>query len=111
MLWAFVPWLLLVGGVSMFRLLPAASLMGLGSVILTLASRIYMPRALTVGSEHFGALGVAFTFIGWLFVVCFVLVGATVIGAVIVQDEGVDALVLRIRGRLAARLGGGSPAA
>jgi membrane protein len=104
MLWAWVPWLLLVGRVSVIRLLPAATLMGVGSVGLTVASQIYMPHALTIGEEHFGSLGVAFTFIGWLFVVSFVLVIATVLGAVIAQDEGVEGLVLGLRRRLPARL-------
>ena len=81
----------------MIRLLPAAALMGIGSVGLTVASRFYMPHAMEIGSEHFGALGVAFTLIGWLFVVSFVLVVATVLGAVIAQDEDVENLVLRLR--------------
>jgi membrane protein len=90
-LWSLVPWLLLVRHVSLVRLLPSAALMGVGSVGLTVASRIYVPRALDAGSEHFGDLGVAFTLIGWLFVVSFVLVVATVLGAVIVQDADLAA--------------------
>jgi membrane protein len=86
-LWSIVPWLLLVGHVSLARLLPGAALMGVGSVGLTVAGRIYVPRALQAGSEHFGDLGVAFTLIGWLFVVSFVLVVTTVLGAVLVQDD------------------------
>jgi membrane protein len=100
LLWTVVPWLLLVGRVSLVRLLPAAALMGVGSVGLTVASRIYMPYALRAGSEHFGALGIAFTLIGWLFVVSFVLVIATVLGAVIVQGEGIESLAPRLRSQL-----------
>jgi membrane protein len=104
MLWTVVPWLLLVGRVSMIRLLPGAALMGVSSLALTLGSRIYMPHALAIGSEHFGALGVAFTLIGWLFIVGFVLVVATVLGAAIVQDEGVEDFVRHVRRTLSARL-------
>ena len=96
-LWTAVPRLLLAGRVSTARLLPAGALMGVGSVILTVASRIYLPRALEAGSEHFGDLGIAFTLIGWLFVVSFVLVVATVLGAVVVRDEGVAHLARRLR--------------
>jgi hypothetical protein len=99
LLWSAVPWLLLAGRISMVRLLPAAILMGVGSVGLTVASRIYLPRALDMGSQHFGDLGVAFTLIGWLFTVSFVLVVVTVLGAVIVRDEGVEKLVLRLRSK------------
>lgn len=104
MLWLWMPWLLLVGRISVIRLLPSAALMGLGSSALSVASQFYMPRALKVGSEHFGSFGVAFTFISWLFVVSFVLIVATVLGAVIVQDKGVEGLVLGLRDRLPARL-------
>jgi membrane protein len=104
MLWTLVPWLLLVGGVSLIRLLPGAALMGVSSLALTLASRVYMPRALEIGSEHFGALGVAFTLIGWLFIVGFALVVTTVLGATIVQDEGVEDFVRHARRTLSARL-------
>jgi membrane protein len=95
-LWAAVPRLLLVGRISIVRLLPAAILMGVGSVGLTVASRIYMPHALKIASEHFGALGIAFTLIGWLFIVSFVLIIATVLGAAIVQDEGVQGGMRRL---------------
>ena len=36
----------------------------------------------------FGELGVAFTYIGWLFCVAFVLIVATVMGAVLAREPG-----------------------
>jgi membrane protein len=101
MLYAWIPWLLLMRRVSVLRLLPSAALMGVGSVGLNLAGHVYLPPALEVGVEHFGSLGAAFTLIGWLFVMAFVLIVATVLGAVIVQDEGVDSLVQSVRRRAA----------
>lgn len=92
-LFAWIPWLLLMRRVSVVRLLPSAALMGVGSVGLTLAGQLYLPHALRIGAEHFGALGLAFTFIGWLYVTGFVLIVATVLGAVIVRDEGVAGVV------------------
>lgn len=101
-LFTWVPWLLLVGRVSVIRLVPSGVLMGVASIGLYLASLVYMPHALQAGTEHFGSFGVAFTFIGWLFVASFVLIAATVFGAVIVQDKGVESLVLDVRRRLSA---------
>jgi membrane protein len=97
LLWLVVPWLLLVGRVSVVRLLPGAILMGVASIVLTLAGRIYLPYALDVASEHFGAFGIAFSLIGWLFVVGFVLIVATVLGAVVVQDEWIHGHVTQLR--------------
>ena len=96
-LYAWVPWLLLMRQVSVIRLLPAAALMGIASTVLSLAGQLYLPHALKIGAEHFGAFGLAFAFIGWLFVVSFVLIVATVLGAVIVQDKGVEDLVTTVR--------------
>ncbi len=103
-LYTWIPSLLLMRRVSVMRLLPAAALMGVGSVGLSLAGQVYLPHALQIGVEHFGSLGVAFTFIGWLFVMAFVLIVATVLGAVIVNDEGVEGLVLSVRRQAAGLL-------
>ncbi len=61
--------------------------MGLCAVVTSTAGGVYLPRALASASRQFGALGVAFTYIGWLFVVAFVLVCSTVLGAVFARDE------------------------
>ena len=61
MLYALVPSLLLARRISLLRLLPSAALMGVGSVGLSLAGQVYLPRALKIGAEHFGSLGLAFT--------------------------------------------------
>jgi membrane protein len=86
LLWTWVPWVLLVRRAQFTVLLPGGFLMGVGSVGTLLASQIYMPRALTAAAREFGSFGVAFTYIGWLFVVAFVLILTTVLGAVLVQD-------------------------
>lgn len=87
LLWTWAPWLLLAGHVSARRLLPGGVIMGLCTVGTSIASGIYLPRALVSASRQFGALGIAFTYIGWLFVVAFALVCATVLGAVVAHDE------------------------
>jgi membrane protein len=87
LLWIWAPWLLLARRVSWRRLLPGGVIMGSCTVATSMASGVYLPRALVSASRHFGALGVAFTYIGWLFIVAFVLVCSTVLGAVLARDE------------------------
>jgi membrane protein len=87
LLWTWAPWLLLTRQISWRRLLPGGVLMGLCAVVTSTAGGVYLPRALASASRQFGALGVAFTYIGWLFVVGFVLVCSTVLGAVFARDE------------------------
>jgi len=85
---AEVPWLYLA---------PGGALMGAASVALHFASRIYMPSALSYADSHFGELGVAFTCIGWLFAVAFVLITATVVGVVVAREPGPAARYLARR--------------
>lgn len=80
LLWTWVPWLLLARQVTVRKLLPGGVLMGAASVALYFASRLYMPRALDHADDKYGELGVAFTFIGWLFCVAFVLIVTTALG-------------------------------
>jgi membrane protein len=104
-LYVWMPWVLLMRRVSLLRLLPSAALMGVGSAVLSVAGHLYLPHALQIGAEHFGALGLAFALIGWLFVLSFALIVATVLGAVIVRDEGVEGLISTVRRRAASLFG------
>jgi len=88
LLWTCTPWLLLVRRVPFTALLPGGVLAGLGSAGTLLLSHVYMPHALESGARQFGTFGVAFTYIGWLFVVSFVLIVATVLGWVLGEVGG-----------------------
>jgi membrane protein len=88
LLWTWVPWLLLAGRVSVRALVPGGVLMATAMLFLTLAGRVYLPVALASASRQFGALGVSFTYLSWLFVVMFALVLTAVVGAVIARDPG-----------------------
>jgi membrane protein len=96
LLWTWAPRLLLARRVSWRRLLPGGVILGSCTVVTSIASGIYLPRALASASQQFGALGVAFAYIGWLFIVAFVLVCSTVLGAVLARDE--SSLARRIVG-------------
>jgi len=87
-LWIWVPSVLLARAVRWQMLAPGGVLMGAASIALYFASRLYMPPALSYAARTFGELGVAFTAIGWLFAVAFVLIVATVLGAVMARGPG-----------------------
>ena len=87
-LWTWVPSVLLAAEVPWRYLAPGGALMGAATVVRFFASRIYMPHALEYAAEKFGELGVAFTYIGWLFAVAFALIVATVIGVVLAREPG-----------------------
>jgi membrane protein len=87
-LWTWVPSVLLAAEVPWRLLAPGGALMGTATVVMFLASKVYMPSALRYADSHFGELGVAFTCIGWLFALAFVLIVATVVGAVVAREPG-----------------------
>jgi len=94
-LWTWVPWTLLSARVPVRLLLPGGVLIGVAEILLNGVGHIYVPLALNTAAREFGSLGVAFTYISWLFVLSFALVLLTVLGAVIVRDDGWFGRLLR----------------
>jgi membrane protein len=86
--WTLVPWLLLKGQVAL-RLMAAGGIpTGIALALAGLSGSVYLPIALTAGAHQFGALGIAFTYIGWLFVVSMIVVVGAVLGHASARDEG-----------------------
>ncbi len=85
---AFIPWLLLANRVSVRRLIPGAVVFALAMLVVRPASETYLPRALEDSADQFGSIGVAFTYLAWLYVVSFVFLAAAIIGNVIAEDRG-----------------------
>ena len=52
------------------------------------ASEFWLPLALDASADKYGSIGVAFTYLAWLYVVAFCFLGAAIIGEVVVNDEG-----------------------
>ncbi len=67
----FVPWLLLSGTVPARKLLPASVLFAVVMLAVRPASALWLPRALEVSDNRYGTIGVAFTYLAWLYVVAF----------------------------------------
>lgn len=84
----FIPVVLLAGAVPLRWLVPWALLFGLVMLIVRPASAEYLPQALNTSAERYGSIGVAFTYLAWLYVVAFCFLLSGVMGKVIVTDEG-----------------------
>ena len=84
----FVPWVLLSGAVRPRHLLAGALLFGLLMLGVRSASNVWLPRALDVSADRYGSIGVAFTYIAWLYVVAFCLLTTAAVGQVITTDHG-----------------------
>jgi len=82
-LWWFASWIVINRTVSLRALLPGSVLAGLGFAVATTLGRAYLPRVLASSADQFGVLGLAFSYIGWLFVLMAVLLAAVTIGRVI----------------------------
>ena len=61
--------------------------------------------ALNAAAREFGSLGVAFAYISWLFVLAFAVVLFTIMGAVLVRDDGWFGRLLRGSTPLPERVG------
>ena len=87
-LWTGAGWILLGGRVSP-RLLAAGGLLtAVGFAVLRRLSAIYLPTVVISNQQQYGLLGVAFTLFSWLSAAAFVIVVATVVGAVLAEDPG-----------------------
>jgi membrane protein len=77
----FTPYLLLGRRLRWRRLVRQAALTAVGSVALGVWSAIYMPRAIESSASAYGAIGVAFALLTWLWGYGIVLVVAAVYGS------------------------------
>ena len=84
----FVPWILLAGELPTRRLVPGAAIFGLVMLFVRPASTVWLPRALDVSADRYGSIGVAFTYLAWLYVVAFCFLAASVMGQVVTSDTG-----------------------
>jgi membrane protein len=79
--WLLTPYVILARRLPLRRLVPQAVLAALGMAALRAGSALYMPRALSSAAEQFGSIGLAFTFVNWLFAAALVLTASAAIGA------------------------------
>jgi membrane protein len=84
----FVPWVLLSGAVRLRCLTPGALVFGLAMLAVRPATAAWLPRGLESSADLYGSIGVAFTYLAWLYVVAFSVLVSAVLGQVIATDRG-----------------------
>ena len=82
-LWWIASWVVINRSVSLRALLPGSVLAGVGFALAAVVGRVYLPGVLASSANQFGVLGLAFSYIGWLFVLMAVFLVAATIGRVI----------------------------
>ena len=87
-LWTGAGWILLAGRVRPRLLAVGGLLTAVGFASLRRLSAFYLPSLVASNQQQFGLLGVAFTLFSWLSACSFIIVVATVIGAVLAEDSG-----------------------
>jgi membrane protein len=87
-LWTGAGWILLAGRVRPRLLAVGGLLTAVGFALLRRLSAFYLPSLVVSNQQQFGLLGVAFTLFSWLSACSFIIVVATVIGAVLAEDSG-----------------------
>ncbi|MFE0101480.1 YhjD/YihY/BrkB family envelope integrity protein [Streptomyces sp. NPDC059009] len=87
LMWWWTQHLLLAGRVRWLPLLPGAVLTGAGVVLFCGVSGLWLPRALRLSVERYGALGSVFTVLSWLIVFFTVVVFGVAVGRMLAQEE------------------------
>ena len=96
----FVPWVLLGGVIRPRNLLCGAVLFGVVMLFVRPASGVFLPRALDESAQRYGAIGVAFTYLAYLYCLSFIFLTCSIFGEAVTTDEG----------RLGEWIRGGKPA-
>ena len=86
--WTGAGWILLAGRVRPRLIAVGGLLTAVGFATLRRLAAVYLPNVVATNQEQFGVLGVAFTLFSWLSACAFVVVVATVVGAVLAEDSG-----------------------
>lgn len=84
----FVPWVLLARAVRP-RLLSVGALV-FAALMLAVrpATQVWLPHALEVSANRYGSIGVAFTYLTWLYILSFCFLTTAVLGQAIASDSG-----------------------
>jgi membrane protein len=87
-LWTGAGWILLGGRVRLRLLAAGGFLTAVGFAVLRRLSAFFLPDLVASNQRQYGLLGVAFTLFSWLWACAFVIVVATVVGALLAEDPG-----------------------
>ena len=76
--------------------LPGALLFAVLMITVRPATQAWLPRALEASADRYGSIGVAFTYLTWLYIASLVFLATALVGQVVATDQA--RLGERIRG-------------
>ncbi|MCL8026572.1 YhjD/YihY/BrkB family envelope integrity protein [Nocardioides bruguierae] len=94
-----VPWFLLAGRLRLRWLAPGAALFALGMLLAHPVASRYLSVSIELSATRFGSIGVAFTYLTYLYAVSWWLLVTAVVGQVVATDEGSIGRLVRGRPR------------
>lgn len=86
--WWVTSWLMLRGEVRWRALAASAVVTGAATIGYSLTTSLWMPRTVEQNQAQFGVFGVTLALVSWFVGLGFVLVVATVLGAVVAEEPG-----------------------
>jgi uncharacterized BrkB/YihY/UPF0761 family membrane protein len=92
-IWLGLSWLLPHGGATWTALVPGAVLFALSVQIVHLGTSLFIAGKVERASETYGALGVAFTILFWLYIVSRIIVASAMLNAALEDDRRRSATV------------------
>jgi len=84
----FVPWILIQGAIPIRTMVPGGLIFAFVMMLARPVYAVYLPRALDSSADKYGSIGVAFTYLAWLYVISFIFLASAVLGQVIATDRG-----------------------
>ncbi|WP_125804011.1 YhjD/YihY/BrkB family envelope integrity protein [Actinoplanes sp. ATCC 53533] len=90
-----LPVLLLSRAVPARALVPGGLAFALAMLAVRPAGGVYLPRALQTSYDRYGTIGLAFTYISWLYVMAFCLLLTAVLGQVVTRDDSTAGRLFR----------------
>jgi membrane protein len=95
LLWTTIPWLLMDRRIGWRRLLPGGALTAVMASVYGVVTTLYMPALMTSYSTRYGLFGVTIAIVGWLLVVCFILISVTIVASEV--DRSSEPWAVRLR--------------
>jgi membrane protein len=91
----YIPWMLMAARVPVRLLVPGALMFGALMLLTHPFAQHYLSQSIAVSAARFGPIGVAFTYLTYLYCVSWALLGTAVLGRVIAIDPGVVGRLIR----------------
>jgi membrane protein len=89
------PWLLMASQLPARLLIPGGLVLGCAMTAAAPITEVYLSRALETSTQRYGAIGLTFAYLSWLYIVSFALLLSALLGQSLVTDDGWLGRVLR----------------